>query len=129
MVFIADENVRSRVRVLLVMLWIIAVVCGARVVAVTVLRSAPDSLREGIDPNIAPWWELTLLPGIGPVTAQAIVAFRDEREPPAFRTTFDLTQVRGIGPRTVQQLGPFLRFGEPTPASENRGMQGNEGHP
>lgn len=65
---------------------------------------------QGVDPNVAPWWELTLLPEIGPATAKAIIIAREEQDRPPFRTAFDLTRVRGIGPRTVERLRQHLRF-------------------
>lgn len=43
--------------------------------------------------------ELEKLPGIGPVLAARIVAFREEHGP--FRTVDDLLSVSGIGPKTL----------------------------
>jgi competence protein ComEA len=43
--------------------------------------------------------ELTQLPGIGPVLAERIVAFREAHGP--FRTVDDLLAVPGIGPKTL----------------------------
>ena len=77
----------------------------------------PSSL-ETVDPNRVPWWELTVLPGIGETRARAIVNFResggrgpdDRGSGPVFRYAADLAQVRGIGPKTVARLAPHLRF-------------------
>jgi len=74
--------------------------------------------RATIDPNTAPWWELTVLPRIGEQTARKIVLYRESAKmPPAgptgkpvFRDAGDLTQVRGLGPRTTLHIAPFLRF-------------------
>jgi competence ComEA-like helix-hairpin-helix protein len=82
------------------------------------------SLQDTIDPNVAPWPELTVLPMIGPSKAQAIVAYREERLAAGavdefgrvFRCAEDLDQVRGIGPKTVERIRPFLRF-DAEPAS------------
>lgn len=52
--------------------------------------------------------ELTLLPGIGPHLAQAMVATRDKRGP--FTAPEDLLQVPGIGPAHLQRLLPLVRF-------------------
>jgi competence protein ComEA len=46
--------------------------------------------------------ELDTLPGIGPVTAEKIVAWRDAHGP--FRTVDDLDAVPGIGPTRIDQL-------------------------
>ena len=46
--------------------------------------------------------ELDTLPGIGPVTAEKIVAWRDAHGP--FRSVDDLDAVPGIGPTRVEQL-------------------------
>ncbi len=55
-----------------------------------------------IDVNSASAAELTELPGIGPVLAARIVAYRAEHGP--FRTLDGLTAVKGIGPATVEEL-------------------------
>ncbi len=80
-------------------------------------RPWPSSL-ESVDPNQAPWEELTVLPGVGETRARAIVGFRESSAPsqddrsgkPVFRRAADLAQVRGIGPKTVARLAPYLRF-------------------
>jgi competence protein ComEA len=46
--------------------------------------------------------ELTLLPGIGPQRAKAIVSSREHEGP--FLSTGDLERVRGIGPATRRRL-------------------------
>ena len=78
----------------------------------------PPASRSSIDPNLAPWWELTVLPRIGETTARRIVGFRraaaqadrDRLSPPVFRGPADLTQVHGIGPKTVARVAPYLHF-------------------
>ncbi len=55
-----------------------------------------------IDINVASAAELDELPGIGPATASAIVAHRDEHGP--FATVDDLEAVRGIGPAKLDGL-------------------------
>lgn len=73
-----------------------------------------------IDPNRAPWWELTIIPGIGEVTAQSIVSFRSSADvlnkadgramDEPFRQPIDLQAVRGIGPKTAARMEPYLLF-------------------
>ena len=61
-----------------------------------------------IDPNSAGRAEWDRLPGIGPVTAIAIVRQRETAGP--FRGAADLLAVRGIGPRTMERLSPWLEW-------------------
>ncbi len=58
-----------------------------------------------INVNIASLEELQRLPGVGPVTAQAIITSRTAAP---FQTTNDLDKVKGIGPKTVEKLRPFV---------------------
>lgn len=58
-----------------------------------------------INVNTATADELQRLPGVGPVTAQAIVAARATK---AFETVGDLDRVKGIGPKTLERLRPFV---------------------
>jgi competence ComEA-like helix-hairpin-helix protein len=70
----------------------------------TVAGSAPRK----IDPNAADRAEWDRLPGIGPVTAIAIVDYRRAHGP--FGGPADLLAVRGIGPKTMERLAPFLEW-------------------
>ena len=70
------------------------------------------SPSEGvININTATVDELTLLPGIGPSKAEAIVKQR-ARQP--FKTTDQLMRVKGIGRKTFKNLQPWLRVEGPT---------------
>lgn len=60
------------------------------------------SVNEGIDLNRADAAELEGLPGVGPVLAQRIVAYRDEYGP--FTVVEDLLDVPGIGEAKLEQL-------------------------
>jgi hypothetical protein len=60
-----------------------------------------------LDPNTAPADSLELLPGIGPVLADRIVA---RREVKLFENEIDLVDVRGIGPRLYERLRPYVRI-------------------
>lgn len=72
-------------------------------------------LDETINPNTASVASLVRLSGIGPLRAQAIVAYRAAfvaahpgRQP--FQGLGDVTRVKGLGPRTVEAMGPWLVF-------------------
>lgn len=58
-----------------------------------------------INVNTATADDLMRLPGVGPITAQAIVGARATAP---FRTVDDLDRVRGIGPKTLERLRPFV---------------------
>ena len=74
----------------------------------------PTTVRRGVDPNTAPWWELTALPEVGESTARRIVAYREAHadRAPVFREPPDLEPVPDIGPKTIQRIAPHLRFEE-----------------
>lgn len=76
--------------------------------------SRPLAQGERLDPNRAPEVELERLPGVGPATARAIVAAREDGG--AFRWREDLLRVRGIGPATLRKLEPHLALGPAPPA-------------
>ena len=68
-----------------------------------VADAAPGSTTPGpVDVNTATADQLDGLPGIGPATAAAIVAYRDAHG--SFSTVDDLGQVRGIGPAKLDAL-------------------------
>ncbi|MFH1372315.1 MAG: helix-hairpin-helix domain-containing protein [bacterium] len=63
-----------------------------------------------LDPNTAPADSLELLPGIGPVLANRIVAYRRQQ---SFSREIDITEVKGIGPKLYERLRPYLRVKQP----------------
>lgn len=69
---------------------------------VIVPKSVADDGDERIDVNSASVDRLVELPGIGPVTAAAIVAGRP------YASIDDLLSVRGIGPKTLERLRPWI---------------------
>ncbi|QJW98129.1 ComEA family DNA-binding protein [Frigoriglobus tundricola] len=72
------------------------------------VASASKKIQPGEDPinvNTATADELQRLPGIGPVTAQAIIAARANAP---FQMLHDLDKVKGIGPKTLEKLRPFV---------------------
>ncbi len=94
----------------------------------TVALADSTVVQSTVNPNSAPWWELTILPGVGPTKARDIVGFREQRGSAlgsdddddsvpsirplllVFRRAADLDQVRGIGPKTIARIENELRF-------------------
>lgn len=66
----------------------------------------PQELRFPIDINSATAKELDLLPGIGPVLADAIVRYRTDNGP--FRRPEDIKNVPGIGEKTYQRFAGLI---------------------
>lgn len=62
------------------------------------------------DVNTVSAQELENIPGIGPVTAQAIVQYREEQGP--FISLEELMQIPGIGEKTYLMLSEWLYIGE-----------------
>ena len=79
---------------------------------------SPPATVAAINPNRAPWWELTALPEVGEHTACSIVQYRnliesapsEDQRLPVFQSANDLAKVRGIGPKTVQRIAPHVFF-------------------
>lgn len=61
-----------------------------------------------VDLNTADRATLEELPGVGPVTAERIVAWREEHG--RFTSAEELLEVSGIGERTLEQLRPHLTW-------------------
>jgi competence ComEA-like helix-hairpin-helix protein len=77
--------------------WVRPIVIHGASVVVPVFIEA-----KRIDVNVASAAELTELPGIGPVLAERIVAYRAAHG--AFRTLDSLAAVKGVGPAIVDGL-------------------------
>ena len=69
----------------------------------------PEAPAALVDLNRATQAELEELPGIGPVTAGRILAWRQEHA--GFTTVEELLEVSGIGERTLEQLEPLVTVG------------------
>ncbi|CAA9308744.1 MAG: hypothetical protein AVDCRST_MAG61-1559 [uncultured Friedmanniella sp.] len=80
------------------------------------VRGSPGAARPGgaasggtgaVDLNSADAAQLDELPGIGPVTAAKILAWRDQHG--RFTRVEELQEVDGIGPKTYAEIAPHLR--------------------
>ena len=81
-----------------------------------------DQLIDRLDPNVASWQELAVLPQLGEKRAKEIVAYReqfraDRRGNVAFRKPEDLLVIRGIGVAMLTTLRPYLTFPPSPPAT------------
>jgi len=65
-----------------------------------------ESANGTVNLNTATETELTLLPGVGPSKAAAILAFRKKYG--AFKKVEDLNKVKGFGYKTLKKLKPYL---------------------
>jgi competence protein ComEA len=62
-----------------------------------------------VNVNTADSETLQTLPGIGPATAEKIIAYREENGP--FVTVEDIVNVKGIGEATLEKLRPLITVG------------------
>jgi competence protein ComEA len=70
-------------------------------------RGSGAAARGGLDLNHASQPQLEELPGVGPVTAQAILAWRQQHG--RFSRIEELQEVDGIGPKTYAEIAPHVR--------------------
>jgi competence protein ComEA len=75
-------------------------------IEIYVPREGEEQSPQKIDINRAEPWLLEALPGIGEVTAQAIMDYRNENGP--FRSIEDLLKVKGIGEGTLDKIKDFI---------------------
>jgi competence protein ComEA len=67
---------------------------------------APGSPASLVNLNTADQATLETLPGVGPVTASSILAWRDEHG--GFTSVDELLEVDGIGEATLADLAPLV---------------------
>ena len=67
---------------------------------------AASALSGVVNVNTASAEELSLLPGVGPARARAIVELRQQRG--GFKRIEDLLEVKGIGEASLAKLKPYL---------------------
>ena len=67
---------------------------------------AASALSGVVNVNTASAEELSLLPGVGPSRARAIIELRQQRG--GFKRVEDLLEVKGIGESSLAKLKPYL---------------------
>ncbi len=89
----------------------IAYTSGSSPVIGTAIPAATEapSNAELININTASQTELESLPGIGPTTAQKIIAYREANGP--FAKIEDIVNVSGIGPGTFEKIKDLITVG------------------
>jgi competence protein ComEA len=70
-------------------------------------QAPPGASADLVDLNRASLLELDALPGVGPATAAAIIAHREQSGP--YSTVDDLLKVPGIGPAKVDALRAMVK--------------------
>lgn len=78
--------------------------------AVSTAASVTAAASGKVNINTATAAELDTLPGIGPVKAQSIIAYREANG--SFSSIEDLILVDGIGEKTMAELRPLITTGE-----------------
>lgn len=86
-----------------------AVSAGASSETGPAVEASPAQPESPIDINTASVEELTQLPRVGEVTAERIVAWREENGP--FKSKEELMNVDGIGERTYELIEPHVTVG------------------
>ena len=84
-----------------------------------------NELADRIDPNVASFEELVVLPQMGERRAREVIAYREEflRTHPAgraFAVEKDLLNVKGIGAGMMGTLSPHLVFPATQPADQEK---------
>lgn len=70
-------------------------------------KKTTKDIPTNVNINSASKDQLTQLPGVGPVTAEAIMKYRKANG--NFKSINDLTKVKGIGDKTLSKLKPYLK--------------------
>ncbi|MDK9708059.1 MAG: helix-hairpin-helix domain-containing protein [Desulforhopalus sp.] len=68
---------------------------------------AAKGIPKDVNINTADKDTLVLLPGVGPATAEAILAYRKENG--NFKSVDELVKVKGIGDKSLAKIKPFLQ--------------------
>lgn len=70
-------------------------------------EESKPAVSAKVNINTAGVDELTKIPGIGPKTAEAIVAYRKDKG--QFKKVDDLVEVKGIGAKKLENIRPYIQ--------------------
>ncbi len=82
------------------------------------LNLTPREVTGVVNINTASKHELELLPGVGPKSASAILAYR-EKTP--FKAAHEIVRVKGIGEATFRKVKAYLTIAGPTTIVATKG--------
>ena len=101
-------------KIFAIMLFLLYAALPAMAEPAAVEKSAAGAAMQGtVNINTADAAALTLLPGIGPKTADSIVDYRSSIG--SFTSIDELVKVKGIGAKTLDKLRPYVSLkGETT---------------
>lgn len=91
---------------------IVMLVCCVGFVVVSPVLAANQTVGAGsevidlLNVNDATQVDLIALPGVGKVTAEKIIAFRNENGP--FKSVDDLIMVKGVGKKVLEKIRPLV---------------------
>jgi competence protein ComEA len=71
------------------------------------MEESKAQVSAKVNINTADVEELATIPGIGPKTAEAIVAYRNDNG--QFKKVDDLIDVKGIGEKKLEQIRPYVQ--------------------
>ena len=87
---------------------LVALLCGVAAAAGNepAGRGGGAALVGVVNVNSATAEELSLLPGVGPAKAQAILEYRKQHG--SFKRVEDLSEVKGIGDKALERMRPHV---------------------
>lgn len=100
----------KKTKLIVPVLAIIAIIIGLSIKAEAKKGS---HLTGTVNINNASAEDLTLIPGIGPSKAAAIVSYRETEK---FNSVEDLIKVKGIGEKLLSNIQPYVTVDGPTTA-------------
>ncbi len=83
--------------------------------------------KKTVSINEAGQIELETIPGVGPVIAQKIIVERERNGP--FESIRDLERVPSLGRKMIERVGPYLKFEQIAPMSEEDASEETEWGP